>query len=87
MLLLCYCGVDYHSFNLFERGQPVGSSLDLVKSFHKGRFPFVRKTGCSGDKSNGTYFSTGNFSKKKGIPSEAWFNALGKHGIGVYMSK
>ena len=30
-----------------------------------GAFLLFGKTGCSGDKSNGTYFSTGNFSKKK----------------------
>ena len=80
-----------------------------------GAFLLFGKTGCSGDKSNGTYFYTGYFSKKKGIPSEvllfsrfhrndrknlfhlrrfdsfilpgelnAWFNALGKHGILVF---
>jgi len=30
-----------------------------------GAFLLYGKTGCSGDKSNGTHFSTGNFSKKK----------------------
>ena len=36
-----------------------------LRVFIRGAFLLFGKTGCSGDKSNGTYFSTGNFSKKK----------------------
>ena len=41
---------------------------------YRGAFLLYGKTGCAGDKSNRTYFSTENFSKKKkkGIPSEVF---------------
>ena len=64
-----------------NRGQADYSSLQLVKKDHVtfwrpkdeiSTFLLYGKNGCSGDKSNGTYFSALNFSKKRntfwGIP-------------------
>ena len=48
------------SFSIFWARILQGKTTEI-----QGAFLLFGKTGCSGDKSNGTYFSTGNFSKKK----------------------
>ena len=59
-----YCNSDIlvHSA-LFVVGGESERRMPVYRA--RGAFLLFGKTGCSGDKSNGTYFSTGNFSKKK----------------------
>ena len=53
--------------------RPLGCArMEREREREKGRFLLYGKTGCSTDKSNGTYFPPEIFRKEKGIPSEVF---------------